>query len=175
MPANLDPGTEFAGHLIEAEVGRGGMGIVYRARHHDLDRIRALKVIGPEFAEDDEFPLRFHREFRLAASLDHPNVIPIHHAGEQDGRLFMAMQLRRRAPTSRRCSPTARALERTARILADGRGRRSTPRTRPGSSTATSSPPTSCSGRGADALPDRLRARHGRGLRWRPPGRPAAG
>ena len=92
MPANLDPGTEFAGHLIEAEVGRGGMGIVYRARHLALDRIRALKILAPELSGDDAYALRFRRECRLAASVEHPNLVTIHHAGEEDGRLYMSMQ-----------------------------------------------------------------------------------
>ena len=85
-------GTEFAGHLIEEEIGRGGMGIVYRARHLALDRIRALKVLSPELSEDPTYVARFRRESRLAASVDHPAVVTVHHAGEEDGRLYMSMQ-----------------------------------------------------------------------------------
>jgi DNA-binding beta-propeller fold protein YncE len=89
----LFAGDEFAGHEIEAELGRGGMGVVYRARHLALDRLRALKVIVPELSADERFRARFQRESRLAASIEHPNVIPIHHAGEEDGLLYLAMRL----------------------------------------------------------------------------------
>ena len=68
------------------------MGIVYRARHLALDRIRALKVLSPELSEDPTYVARFRRESRLAASVDHPAVVTVHHAGEEDGRLYMSMQ-----------------------------------------------------------------------------------
>jgi DNA-binding beta-propeller fold protein YncE len=86
-------GEEFAGHLIEAEIGRGGMGVVYRVRHLALDRERALKAIVPSLSADPKFRQRFERESRLAASIEHPNVIPIHHAGEEEGLLYLAMRL----------------------------------------------------------------------------------
>jgi DNA-binding beta-propeller fold protein YncE len=89
----LFAGEEFAGHLIEGEIGRGGMGVVYRARHLLLDRERALKAIVPELSADPKFRQRFERESRLAASIEHPNVIPIHHAGEEKGLLYLAMRL----------------------------------------------------------------------------------
>lgn len=86
-------GAEFAGHRIEAEVGRGGMGVVYRARHLALDRERALKVVTPGLSADPRFRERFRRESRLAAAIEHPNVITVHHAGEEGGRLYIAMHL----------------------------------------------------------------------------------
>jgi DNA-binding beta-propeller fold protein YncE len=86
-------GEEFAGHLIEAEIGRGGMGVVYRVKHLALDRERALKAIVPALSADPKFRQRFGRESRLAAAIEHPNVIPIHHAGEEDGLLYLAMRL----------------------------------------------------------------------------------
>jgi YVTN family beta-propeller protein len=86
-------GSEFAGHRIEAEIGRGGMGVVYRARHLALDRERALKVVAPALSADPRFHERFRRESRLAASIEHPNLIPVHHAGEESGRLFISMRL----------------------------------------------------------------------------------
>jgi ABC-type branched-subunit amino acid transport system substrate-binding protein len=86
------PGTIFAGYRIESLVGRGGMGVVYRATDLSLERPVALKLIAPELAEDDRFRERFLREPRLAASLDHPNVIPIYEAGEHDGQLYLAMR-----------------------------------------------------------------------------------
>ena len=73
-------------------VGRGGMGVVYQATDLSLDRPVALKVIAPELSQDEHFRTRFLREPKLAASLDHPNVIPIYEAGEHDGELYLAMR-----------------------------------------------------------------------------------
>ena len=92
MKAAFTPGTTFAGYRIESLVGRGGMGVVYRATDLSLERPVALKLIAPELAEDERFRSRFLREPRLAASLDHPNVIPIYEAGEHDGQLYLAMR-----------------------------------------------------------------------------------
>src|SRR5687768_15981031 len=89
----LSPGTIFAGHRVEGAIGRGGMGVVYRARHLSLDRERALKVVAPQLSADRRFRERFKRESRLAAQVEHPNVIPVHHAGEESGPLYLAMRL----------------------------------------------------------------------------------
>jgi sugar lactone lactonase YvrE len=88
----LAPGTRFAGHRIESQVGRGGMGVVYRARQLELDRVVALKVIAPELLEDAQIRERFVREARTAASIDHPNVIPLHYVGEEGGVAYLAMR-----------------------------------------------------------------------------------
>ena len=88
----LAPGTEFAGHRIDAVAGRGGMGVVYRATQTALDRVVALKLIVPELADDPGLRDRFERESRIAASIDHPNVLPLYYAGEQDGVLYQAMR-----------------------------------------------------------------------------------
>ena len=88
----LQPGDEFAGHRIDAVAGRGGMGVVYRALQLDLERHVALKVITQQLAEDDTFRDRFVRESRAAASIDHPNVIPIYYTGEHEGVLYIAMR-----------------------------------------------------------------------------------
>src|SRR4051794_9781205 len=85
-------GATVAGYRIEAVAGRGGMGVVYRARQLALDRTVALKLIAPELARDDAFRARFERESRIAASLDHPNVIPVYEAGSDGDRLFIAMR-----------------------------------------------------------------------------------
>jgi tRNA A-37 threonylcarbamoyl transferase component Bud32 len=90
--AMLATGSVFAGHRVEALVGRGGMGVVYRARHLELDRVVALKVIGSDQLEDPVVRERFLREARAAASVDHPNVIPLHYAGEEDGVAFLVMR-----------------------------------------------------------------------------------
>jgi hypothetical protein len=89
----LHEGDEFAGHRILGIAGRGGMGVVYRALQLDLDRPVALKLIAPQLAEDPDFRDRFVRESRAAASIDHPNVIPIYYTGESDdGALYIAMR-----------------------------------------------------------------------------------
>jgi YVTN family beta-propeller protein len=85
-------GTEVGGYQIDVLLGRGGMGAVYRARDADLGRTIALKVLAPEFADNERFRERFLRESRLAASLDHPHIVPIFQAGEADGVLFLAMR-----------------------------------------------------------------------------------
>ncbi len=85
-------GSELAGYQIEALIGRGGMGAVYRAEERTLGRKVALKVIAPELAEDSRFRERFLRESRIAASLDHPHIVPIFKAGDEDGALFLAMR-----------------------------------------------------------------------------------
>src|SRR6476661_2581763 len=90
--AELAPGTQFGAYRIESVAGQGGMGVVYRATQLGLDRAVALKVITPAFAHDEEFRARFQREARLAASIEHPNVIPVYEAGEHDGTLFIAMR-----------------------------------------------------------------------------------
>jgi serine/threonine protein kinase len=103
---------EFAGYRIESRVGRGGMGVVYRATDLALDRLVALKVLSEDLARDEGFRRRFVTESKLAASLDHPNVIPIHAAGEHDGILYIAMRfvpgddLRTRLAEDGRFEPT---------------------------------------------------------------------
>src|SRR3954447_10327509 len=89
----LGPGSELAGYRIEELLGRGGMGVVYRAHDLALERDVALKLLAPELADDVRFRERFLRESRLAASLDHPAIIPIYDAGEVSGRLYIAMRL----------------------------------------------------------------------------------
>ena len=86
-------GRDLGGYRIERFIARGGMGAVYVARQLRLDRLVALKVIAPELAEDPGFRERFERESRIAASIDHPNVVPIYEAGEDDGLLYIAMRL----------------------------------------------------------------------------------
>jgi serine/threonine-protein kinase len=94
MAVTADPriGSVLAGYRIEALLGRGGMGVVYVAQDLSLGRRVALKLLAPELASDGAFRERFLRESRLAASIDHPNVIPIYEAGETEGTLFIAMR-----------------------------------------------------------------------------------
>jgi streptogramin lyase len=86
-------GSTLAGYRIEALIARGGMGVVYRATHLGLERPVALKVIARELADRDGFRQRFLRESRLAASLDHPAVVPVYDSREVDGELIVAMRL----------------------------------------------------------------------------------
>jgi predicted Ser/Thr protein kinase len=88
----LSIGDIFAGHRLEAVLGRGGMGIVYLAMHERLKHRRALKVISPAFSSDEQFRRRFERESEVAASLEHEHVIPIYDAGEDEGQLYIAMR-----------------------------------------------------------------------------------
>ena len=85
-------GSEIAAYRIERFVGRGGMGVVYQAEDMRLGRRVALKLLSADLAEDDRFRDRFVRESRLAASLEHPNIVPIYAAGEADGQLYVAMR-----------------------------------------------------------------------------------
>jgi Protein kinase domain len=85
-------GTEVAGYRIERVLGRGGMSVVYLAHDLRLNRNVGLKLLAPELAEDEGFRVRFLRESQLAASLDHPNVVPVYEAGEADGLLYIAMR-----------------------------------------------------------------------------------
>jgi DNA-binding NarL/FixJ family response regulator len=85
-------GATFAGHRIDGVAGRGAMGVVLRATDLVLDRRVALKLIAPLYARDAIFRARFERECRIAARLDHPNVVPIFHAGEERGQLYVTMR-----------------------------------------------------------------------------------
>jgi streptogramin lyase len=91
--AEPSPGSTLAGYRLDALIARGGMGVVYRATHLALDRPVALKVIARQFADDEAFRDRFLRESRLAARLDHPAVVPVFDAREEDGELIVAMRL----------------------------------------------------------------------------------
>lgn len=90
--ADLEVGSVLGGLRIDAVAGQGGMGVVYRATQLALNRAVAVKVVAPALADDPEFRERFKRESELAASIDHPHVVPVLHAGEEDGRLYVAMR-----------------------------------------------------------------------------------
>src|SRR5215469_483120 len=92
MPELPMVGDEFAGYLLRAVVGRGGMSVVFQAENPRLGSVVALKVLAPELAANDVFRARFLEESRIAASLNHPNVIPIYDVGSHDGLLYIAMR-----------------------------------------------------------------------------------
>jgi DNA-binding beta-propeller fold protein YncE len=123
--SDLSIGSELVGYRVEGVLGRGGMSVVYLAEDLRLRRRVALKLLDPKLAEDAAFRERFLAESELAASLDHPCVVPIYAAGEADGRLFIAMryvegrdlkELLRAGPLSARrtiavCAQVASALD----------------------------------------------------------------
>jgi DNA-binding beta-propeller fold protein YncE len=113
---DLAVGSTLAGYRLDAVIARGGMGVVYRATQLALDRPVALKVIARHLASDDGFRDRFLRESRLAARLDHPNVVPVLDAREEEGELIVAMRLveggdLRRRISSRGPLPPEQAIE----------------------------------------------------------------
>ncbi len=85
----LAPGSTFAGYEVESVVGAGGIGILYRAIQVRLGRPVALKLVEPEVARDPVVRERLRREARAVASLDHPNVVPLYEAGEEDGTVYI--------------------------------------------------------------------------------------
>src|SRR3954468_23742850 len=111
--AVIPHGAEIGGYRIGPQLGRGGMGVVYKAHHMRLDRAAAVKVLTPTLAHNDEFRERFIRESQMAATLQHPNVVTVYDAGENDGLLYLAMQfvagtdLRRLLHLEGRLEPTS--------------------------------------------------------------------
>ncbi|HZA81416.1 MAG TPA: protein kinase [Actinomycetes bacterium] len=126
MSSDPATGTQVAGYRIVKRVGSGGMGVVYRAEETGLgDRPVALKLLPPALADDPDFRARFLREMRVAAAIDHPNIVPIYRAGEDRGQLYLAMRyvhasdLRRVLETEGRLDPvrTLAILDQVARAL----------------------------------------------------------
>jgi serine/threonine-protein kinase len=128
--AELAPGTLVAGrYRVGSVLGRGGMGVVYRAVQLPLERPVALKLLRAELLGDDKARARFEREARVASALPHPTAVAIHDFGDHEGTAYLAMELvegvRRTRSIWRTSSPTC-----------------SPRRTASGSSTAISSPTT---------------------------------
>jgi serine/threonine protein kinase len=92
VSGQLQKGELFGDYEIVSVASSGGMGVVYKATQRSLGRTVALKVIRDEIARTPEYRDRFLREARLAASVDHPNVVRVYDVGEENGRLFLAMQ-----------------------------------------------------------------------------------
>jgi serine/threonine protein kinase len=110
----LSEGDEFAGYRVERRLGRGGMGVLYLAHEPGLERRVALKLIAPEAASDEVFARRFAEESRIAASIEHPNVVPIYAAGEEDGVPYIAMRYVSGADLGRRLAHEGRIEPRRA-------------------------------------------------------------
>ena len=161
-------GTVFAGCRVEEVIGHGDMGVVYRAEELALQRPVALKLILPEHSEEERFRERFRRESKVAASIDHPNVIPILDAGDEDGRALHQHAPGRghRPARADRRGGTRRPPAGRAHRPAGRRRARRRPRARAGA------PRRQAGQRAARArrprLPERLRAREAR--RARPAG-----
>jgi WD40 repeat protein len=88
----IESGARLGGYRLERVLGRGGMGVVYAAEDLRLGRTVALKVLAPELSTDPAFAQRFLRETKIAASIDHPHVVPVFEAGEEGGVLYLAMR-----------------------------------------------------------------------------------
>ncbi|MGV9409156.1 serine/threonine-protein kinase [Nocardia sp. NPDC003693] len=89
---SIGPGSLVGGYRIERVLGAGGMGTVYLAKHPELPRRDAIKVLSAQYSTDPEYRARFEREANLAAALDHPNIVSIYNRGEDYGQLWIAMQ-----------------------------------------------------------------------------------
>jgi hypothetical protein len=92
VPDHLVVGGQLGSYLIDSVIGRGGMSVVYGAKHARLGMPVALKVLAPELSSDDTFRERFLREAQAAAGLDHPNVIPVHDMGLHEDSLYIVMR-----------------------------------------------------------------------------------
>lgn len=88
----LSNGDVFAGYVIERQLGRGGMGSVYLAKHPRLPRMTALKLLNREMVFDKEVRARFEREADLVAQLDHHNIVTVYDRGLEDGQMWISMQ-----------------------------------------------------------------------------------
>jgi tRNA A-37 threonylcarbamoyl transferase component Bud32 len=93
VPSDARLGSTLGDYTIESIIGRGGMSVVYLARHTKLERHVALKVMAEELSENEGFRTRFVREAKMAANLEHPNIVPVYDAGEIDGVLYLAMRV----------------------------------------------------------------------------------
>jgi serine/threonine-protein kinase len=121
-PATIElprPAGRFGKYLLEAELGRGGMGVVYRARQVDLDRPVALKMILSSHLAAPDALERFQEESRAAAALTHPHVVAVYEAGQIDGQPFFAMQLIDGCHLGERVREGPLPPEDAARIVAD--------------------------------------------------------
>ncbi|GCE37495.1 hypothetical protein Rhow_008660 [Rhodococcus wratislaviensis] len=119
MSGEFEPGTVFAGYVIERVLGRGGMGTVYLAQHPNLPRKVALKLLDTSWTSDDYVRSRFESEADHAAHLDHPNIVTVHDRGREGGRLWIAMQYVPGVDARRALSSGALDVERAVHIVSE--------------------------------------------------------
>src|SRR6266542_1916489 len=113
----LAAGSRLGPYLIDAQLGAGGMGQVYRARDTRLDRLVAIKVIAPQITADPVARGRFEREAKIVSSLDHPNICAVYDVGEHDDTAFLVMQ-HLEGRTLAEVIPTRPSLDAVRRIAA---------------------------------------------------------
>ena len=122
-PPDLPPcdlcGTRLGGYQIEAELGRGGMGVVYRARQQTPDRMVALKVIHAGRLADEESRIRFRNEAHAAASIRHPGIVPVHEVGNVDGHDYFSMPLIDGRTLGDLIASSPPSVERAVRLIAE--------------------------------------------------------
>ncbi|WP_431962131.1 serine/threonine-protein kinase [Nocardia sp. bgisy134] len=114
----LHEGEVFAGYVIERQLGRGGMGSVYLARHPRLPRRTALKLLNREMFADNEIRARFEREADLVAQLDHPNIVTVYDRGIENSQLWISMQYVDGSDAAE-ADPNSLAPDRAVRIVAE--------------------------------------------------------
>ena len=160
--SGLGPGSELGGFVIEAAAGRGGMGVVYRARQLRPDRLVALKVVAPELSDDADFRRRFEGESQVAAQIEHAHVIPVYAIGEENGVLYIAMRYIVGTDLSALITATGRLDPRRAATIIDQVATRARRRPRAGPRPPRRQAverPDRDRQRRRPRLPDRLRAR----------------
>jgi formylglycine-generating enzyme required for sulfatase activity len=113
------PGDTLGPYRLEAELGNGGMGRVFRARDTRLGRVVAIKFIRPEFAADDGFRKRFLREAQTVSSLNHPNVCALYDISEQDGHAYLVMEYVEGETLERLLATRALSIDEARRIATD--------------------------------------------------------
>ena len=142
---------ELGDYELLEEIGRGGQGVVYRARQKSLNRTVALKVIGLGQWATKAHLKRFRREAEAAASLEHPGIVPIYEVGEREGACYFSMKLveggQLDAVVKRAPMPIRQAAELIAKLARTCITRMST-----GFSIETSNPETSCSTQKANRI-----------------------
>jgi serine/threonine protein kinase len=110
-------GRMFGHYHVLDRVGRGGMAMVYRALDRKTGQDVAIKFIAPPLAQDEEFIRRFRREVKVVAQLDHPNIVPVHDYGEQDGYAYLVMPFLNVGSLSDRLKESPLSLEEGGKLL----------------------------------------------------------